>query len=316
MKELGGYFSLEQLPEHPYYPTLVALNSARNALEYVCRAKYIKRLLLPYYLCDVLARMCDERHIETAYYHVGRDFLPAPDTRLGQEDWLLVVNYYGQLDHPAIRALKSRFGRVIVDNTDAFFAQPCDDIDTLYSCRKFFGVADGAYLATNTLLDETLPIAHSADRMAHLLGRMEYDGASYFTAFQHNDDSLCSLPMQQMSRITQNILGAIDYESVIARRNANYAALARRLDASNGLRLNVPVGPFAYPYYCENAPQYRKALIAQKMYIPLLWPNVLALENCDAEKDLAQNILPLPCDQRYAPADMEEMAHALMAAMG
>ena len=37
----------------------------------------------------------------------------------------------------------------------------------------------------------------------------------------------------------------------------------------------------------------------QKIYIPTLWPNVLCSGDLIA-KDYAENILPLPCDQRYS----------------
>ena len=48
----------------------------------------------------------------------------------------------------------------------------------------------------------------------------------------------------------------------------------------------------------------KKELAAKKIYVPTLWPNVLDLED-SLEKDFAENILPLPCDQRYDAEDME-----------
>lgn len=41
---------------------------------------------------------------------------------------------------------------IILDNTQSFFQKPISGIDTIYSCRKYFGVPDGAYLSTNILL--------------------------------------------------------------------------------------------------------------------------------------------------------------------
>ena len=35
-----------------------------------------------------------------------------------------------------------------------FYAKPIHGNDTFYTCRKFFGVPDGAYLYTDKLLDE------------------------------------------------------------------------------------------------------------------------------------------------------------------
>ena len=47
-----------------------------------------------------------------------------------------------------------------------------------------------------------------------------------------------------------------------------------------------------------------KSLSEYKLNVPTLWPNVLDLED-SLEKDFAENILPLPCDQRYDAEDME-----------
>ena len=50
MKEIGGYFGLEEFTDNSMYSDLVAVNSARNALLYVLKARKIKKLFLPYYL--------------------------------------------------------------------------------------------------------------------------------------------------------------------------------------------------------------------------------------------------------------------------
>ena len=62
-----------------------------------------------------------------------------------------------------------------------------------------------------------------------------------------------------------------------------------------------------YPFYCENGLAIKKALAKKGIYIPTLWPNVLDFEDCFLEKDYVENILPLPCDQRYRDADMQRL---------
>ncbi len=64
-----------------------------------------------------------------------------------------------------------------------------------------------------------------------------------------------------------------------------------------------------YPLLVENGESIRRRLQRQKIYIPTLWPDVYDLCGRDStEYNLAQNILPLPVDQRYGPDDMEELA--------
>ena len=55
--EIGGYFGLESLISNEYHKGLVALNTARNALLYVLRARKIKKLYIPYYLCNSISEI-------------------------------------------------------------------------------------------------------------------------------------------------------------------------------------------------------------------------------------------------------------------
>ena len=49
----------------------------------------------------------------------------------------------------------------------------------------------------------------------------------------------------------------------------------------------------------------RKKLQEKKIYIPTLWPAVFDVcSDNDLEYDMAKNILPLPCDQRYSQNHM------------
>ena len=129
-----------------------------------------------------------------------------------------------------MNCFKQKYGRIILDNTHAFFQKPLDGVDTIYSCRKFFGVPDGAYLSTDTVLNEELEIDVSKDRMVHILGRFEGNASDYYNDFKENDASFKLEPLKYMSKLTRNILGAIDYEKVKRTRNENYAYLADRLD--------------------------------------------------------------------------------------
>jgi hypothetical protein len=58
MKEIGGYFGLEQLVSNEYYKDLVPLNTGRNALLYLLKARNTKKLYISYYLCNSVSDMC------------------------------------------------------------------------------------------------------------------------------------------------------------------------------------------------------------------------------------------------------------------
>jgi len=313
MKAIGGYFELEQLVEHPFYTNMMKLNTGRNALLYLIKTKGIKKLHLPYYMCSSVSEMLFRYEIEVDYYHIDVRFNPIFNKNLDEDEYLYVVNYYGQLTNDIIRTLQNRYKRIIVDNTQAFFQEPVDGIDTIYSCRKFFGIPDGAYLSTDKKLEVHLQTDVSKDRMGQILGRFEDQASKYYIEYKENEALFKELPLMKMSSLTQNILGAIDYSKVYKTRNENYRFLASTLGPKNALSLISPVGAFAYPMYMENGLAIRKELAQKKIYIPTLWPNVL--EECDEgsiEYDYAMNILPLPCDQRYSLLEMEHLANQLI----
>ena len=76
MREIGGYFGFEELIHREYYPNLSALNTARSALLYVIKARGIKKLYIPYYLCSSVSDMLDREGCEYEFYHVGKNFVP------------------------------------------------------------------------------------------------------------------------------------------------------------------------------------------------------------------------------------------------
>ena len=310
MKEIGGYLGLEQLVNRPWYDDLIPVNSGRNALLYLIRARNIQKLYIPAFLCDSVSNLCDRYGFAYETYPIHADFTPDFERTLGEGEWLYIVNFYGQILPDAAKAYQARFGNVILDNVQAFFQRPVPGMDTVYSCRKFFGVPDGGYAATDAVLEESLETDVSKDRMRHVLGRFEGCGSDYYRDFQANDEAFETMPLQTMSRLTKNILGAVDYEAVKQKRNENYACLTRYLGEKNSLKLTSPDGPYCYPYYCKDGMALKKWLAGHKVYVATLWPNVLCLEGT-LEKDYAENILPLPCDQRYDTSDMERICQLL-----
>ncbi len=311
--EIGGYFGLDDLVRHEYHEGLIALNSARNALVYLLKARAIRKLYIPDYLCDTVARVCEREGYAYEYYAVGPDFLPLFDKELGDREYLYVVNYFGQIANDTLMALKRRYGAIIVDNVQAFFQRPLPGTDTIYSCRKFFGVPDGGYLATDARLAEELPEDLSGDRMRHILGRFEGSASDYYGVYAENEESFYGLELRKMSRLTHNLLGAIDYEAVRSRRESNFRYLHDALGDRNRLTPICPAGPFAYPFLCPDGPRVRKALIARKIYVPTLWPEAIRFGGTAA--DYSMNILPLPVDQRYTDEDMQVIKEELLQCM-
>lgn len=306
-KEIGGYIEFEYCDRPMLHESSVKLNCGRNALAYLLEARKIRKIALPKFMCDSCDGVIRHYGVSVRYYAIGLDFKPV-DLRLMDDEWLYLVNFYGQLSNSYIQSVKEMHEKLIVDHAQAYFQMPLDHVDTLYTCRKFFGVADGAILYTDAKIDRELVRDESFERMHFLLGRFERTASEFYSEYVANNDTFDDEPMKVISKLTENLLRFVDYERVKEIRTRNFAYLQERLGDINRLNLMVPEGAFMYPLYIENGSVLRKALQIRKLYIPTLWPAVF--DRCtekDVEYDLAMNVLPLPCDQRYGVDDMKDM---------
>ena len=304
MKEYGGYIELDTYRLPILHEGAKTLNCGRNCLAYLIKARNIKKILLPYYICDSVIDLCKKGNVEISFYHINMRVEPI-DVSVEADQWLYVVNFYGQLTKDCLTKLKSSYDKMIVDNAQAYFDMPLESTDTIYTCRKFFGVSDGAFLYTDAQLEEELPLDESFERMHFLLGRFERTASEFYGEYSANNHMFASEPIKRMSKLTNNLLHAIDYNFVKNRRTENFRLYHEKLKGINQLELREVEGAFAYPLLIENGAEIRKKLQQKKIYIPTLWPNVVndMAEN-SLEYRLAKDVLPLPVDQRYGETDI------------
>ena len=226
--EIGGYLELERFSGPLLHEKALALSSGRACLAWLIGQRPVRKLLLPDLLCDVVEETCARYGVETRRYAVGPDLRPSAEPRPGEDEWLYLVNYYGQIREEELSGYKSRFPRLIVDNAQAYFAPPLPGTDTLYTCRKFFGVADGGFLYSDAPGRE-LERDESHGRMGFVLGRFERPAGEFFREASENNDLLDVTP-RRMSALTENLLRAADEESAGCRRTENFL----RLHAAHG----------------------------------------------------------------------------------
>lgn len=303
-KEIGGYIELLSNGNKEYHKKLLALNLSRNCLLYIIKARKIKKIFIPYFMCDCIEFM--KNYCEVEYYKIDNNFVPMIEETMKEDEYIYIVNNYGQFNNLQLNKYKKKYKNIIVDNVQAFFQKPIKNVDTIYSCRKFFGVTDGAYLYTTAKLNEEIGQDSSIDRFKYLLGRAETTANDYFKDFQENEEKLNNEDLKYMSKTTHIMLQNINYKKVKKIRTSNYRCLKRKLSKINKLKLKNIKGPYMYPLYIENADEIRKKLIKNKVYVAKLWPNVLELEKYDINAyNFAKNIIPIPVDQRYNKEDMK-----------
>ncbi|MEQ7799385.1 hypothetical protein ABDJ41_06190 [Pedobacter sp. ASV1-7] len=304
-KTIGGYFQLSLEQGKEYYPDLIKLNTSRNALEYILIVKGYTKIYLPYFTCEVLLEPIVRLNIKYQFYNINKELEPIIDFEIGPTECLLYTNYFG-LTQKTVKKLSESIDNLIVDNAQAFFSKPLQGTDTFYSCRKFFGVSDGAYLQIN--IDDRLVLEKdsSADRLRHLIGSIDYGIENNYADFLDNEESLKDNYIKSMSLLTQALLRNVNYRECKRKRIENFRYLNDKLFLANELEIAFQDGIPAMVYPLLISKKGIKAkLIEKKIFVPTYWPNVFKWTTEDMfEHRLAKRTIYLPVDQRYNVSDM------------
>ena len=236
-REFGGYLPLE-LPHGQELYTgagVLRLNCGRNAVVAALRDAGAKKVYLPYYNCNTVYDAVTRAGFAVERYPLDARRLPVCPA-LGDGEWLLYVNYFGIASDDLLAEVKRRWPRVIFDNTQAFFSAPRMDADSynVYSCRKFVGVPDGAYLVHTGLTDGIYPADTSWQHAAFLFRCIDESVNSAYGDSLDNESRFDG-EIRGMSPSTRRILASVEYDALRLRRRANYEALHAALAPHNAL---------------------------------------------------------------------------------
>ncbi len=313
---MGGYFELADYEEGGIFPHQdgILLNTGRNALEYILRSiGDVSKIYLPYYTCEVVLEPLKKLNIPWEYYHINTQFEIADEIHPKKGEYIIANNYYGIKD-AYIQQLAERYGdHLIVDCAQAFFAKPIPGIKAFYSIRKYVGVADGGVAYLGNLPDDKVEISEierSEEHDSHLMKRKQFGAEAGFADYQANEKKLDNQPIRLMAINTKWILDHIDYDKVIKKRKANFQYLNDSLFDFNQLTLPTLDSfacPMAYPFMMNTKNDLRNVLIENKVFVARYWPNIELLEDFELENELANNVIPIPCDQRYGVEEMNRI---------
>lgn len=307
MNAIGGYFELELRKDGHYHKDALRLNTARNCFEYVLRTRNYVKVYVPYYTCEVMLEPICKLSVQYEFYYINEKLEPTVLPKLNVNEAFLYTNYFG-LKQECVKRLALIYGKqLIVDNAQAFYAEPLEGIDTFYSARKFFGVSDGAYLYTDKPLQQEFEQDYSYERMSHLLKRIDLGPEAGYQDFRRNDDALCNQGIKKMSKLTEAVMAGIDYEAAKNKRRENYQQLEEAFGDSNQIHLEMDSlsVPMVYPYLTENGEVLKKKLIENKVFVATYWPNIQKGIACKMmEYELAERLVLIPCDQRNGIGEM------------
>ena len=312
IKPIGGYMPLQVPTGSSYYPTLIAVNAGRNALEYILRIRKYDIIYFPYFTCEVLLEPLLKTGIQYRFYKIDENLDPILDFEMEENSCLLYTNYFG-IKTNTVKWLSTTIKNLIIDNAQAFYAAPIKNVDTFYSCRKFFGVPDGAYVYTSAENTLHLELDHSIERFSHLIKSIDYTIEDGYLEYLKNNETLCYSDIKSMSVLTQTLLESIDYEGCAQVRKDNFNYLHQQLGSINKLKIDFAYDdvPMVYPLLIEN-PKLREKLISNKIFIPIYWPNVFDWASPESyEYFLSKNLISIPIDHRYTREDMQSLLTTL-----
>lgn len=313
-REMGGYLPLELERGREYFrdippERLRRLNSGRTAVWYAVQSCAPKRVFVPHFCTPVVAQAVQEAGAEAAHYAIDEAFAPV-DLCPGEGDAVLLVNYCGLLDEAIRHYVEAHPEQtVLIDNAGAFFCPPIlrDNVYNIYSCRKFIGVPDGAYLIGGPLAELELEEDRSASRAGFLLHSIEQGTGGAYQMSLDNERALAHRRFR-MSELTLRMLDSVDYERIRQVRRDNYQRLHALLGEKNPLKLELGACvPQYYPFLGDMG--LREQLVRQKVYLPVLWRKCLSPEfSGSVEQRYGSQVCCLPIDQRYCEEDIAYLA--------
>ena len=303
-REIGGYFELETYDEDMFHNDALHLNSGGAALRYLVRAYEINLIYVPFYTCPVVFEALNREGCEIKFYNIDENFLPTGN--IPKNEFIIANNYFG-ICTENIEKLACLYKYLIVDNAQSFFSAPRGFAD-FYSPRKFFGLPDGGLLYSKKRISETLEISKSYDNMAHLLKRHDLGAREGYADFKINDGNTSMKPIARMSKLTQALMGNINYNKTKQKRLTNFNYLHAELSYLNELTIDGNIsGPMVYPLLVKNT-SLRDKLINASIYVARYWKySELTAKKCERAMYLSRYLLPLPIDQRYTIEDMKRI---------
>ena len=320
--EIGSFIELQLPKGREFYSQqkdIARLNTGRAAIWHAFRVTGCKAIWLPFYQCDTVREFLTRKSVEIKYYHIDKDFNPT-DLEPKADEAVLLVNYYGIMSASRMASLTSRYGHAIIDNSQAFFSKPLPGCMNVYSCRKFVGVPDGAYVIGDHAekYTEEYPLCHSSDTAVFLLQRIEYgcEGKAYQSR-SINEHRIDSEDCMRMSKLTHAILDGTDYGEIIARRKENFSLACELWNCVN--RINpmkchdAETVPMVYPLLIEDDGLLGR-LQAAKHFQGHWWSYLCEEMPADSfEHWLSRYVIPITIDQRYGFEELKSLAAVIEA---
>lgn len=318
--EIGSFIEL-QLPKgrerYNQETNIARLNTGRNAIWHAFRVTGCKCIWIPIYQCDSIRETFEKKGIMMKFYHIDKAWNPT-DLEPADDEAVLVANYYGIMSTSRMAELTAKYKHVIVDCAQAFFCKPVEGALMVYSCRKFVGAPDGAYVVGKNahMFVEEYPQCYSSDTAAFLLKRIEYGcvGKAY-EARRVNENRIDHEDCMKMSKLTRMLMNAEDYNHNIRKRKENFAYAHSLLKDINQidptLYMDEDTVPMVYPLVVEQEECIQ--LLYKAKHFQGHWWSYICEEQPENtfEHWISRYVIPITIDQRYGKKELDYLVDVI-----
>ena len=295
MKAIGGYNEFDfGFIKHDMHKSAVALQSARSCLYLFLKSVSAKSIYLPTYLCDSLYPVINALKIKINTYDISDSLEPIGYFSFKKNDYFLLVNYFGLCDsiiEKWVSILTPE--KVIVDNSQALFSKPKNNIATIYSPRKYVSMPDGGFIYSKTKLEDDFKYYDGELNCNHLIYRATGQTRKGYDFFIKAENALNDFTPLKMSKISNLMFYRKEIQKVAKARVENYRLLSAEFERHNRREIIISseMVPLCYPLYLgRNVSEIVSHLTTLDIFLPRYWP--------DCDNDWYKNTLFLPVDER------------------
>ena len=303
--------------------------NARSCINHVLATMSAKTIWIPSYLCESVFTITS-RFKNHRYYPVNYD-LSIDDSWISsiqRNDLVILIDYFGFKCKVEIKhAIKSKGAWLLEDASQALLSSITDPFTdfVVFSPRKYVGVPDGGILKTNgSLIMQNRQAKfqppsdwwEKAYTAAKCRRQFDLEGGEniWFKLFREveNEAPTGNIAMSDFSR--RLLKQGFDYRQIAEVRRSNFNCLLERLD-DYAIYHELPAGvvPLGYPCICRNRDQVIDSLYGQLIFPPVHWAiNGFVPDEFLQSHTLSNQIMTLPCDQRYDSEDMNRIADAFL----
>lgn len=298
-----------------------------------------KTVLLPEYICHTEIEPFKKRGYRVVFYKIQSDLSPVAEDleRLvchNAESCLYIQSYFGKDTLKSVRGKLSGYKQagisIIEDRTQCWLSDlPIADVDFyITSLRKWLEIPDGGMLSSQIYDVSGFRKSRQVSELATLFTKASLLKELFYNTmdesiknvfrplyYKMNDVFADTVSPHDIGDLSSRILAVADLEQIKVKRQRNYSCLFAGLSGMNFLSpvlgsMEECETPLYFPIYVNGGRgAFQRYMCENRIYCPIIWPCPEDVEN-DLTLDgrhIYNNILCVPCDQRYELEDMEEI---------